>query len=85
MADKKQLRAFAMARFCGWFLFMSVALVVPSLVIERRWGRTVEVGGEIWGLFVCVWALRRVVPKLLARNLRVVIDQGVLQRQIVFW
>lgn len=85
MADKKLMRAFAMACFCGWFFFMSVALWIPSLVIERSWGRTVEVGGERMGPGLLLEQLRRVVPEALARNLRVVIDQSVFQRQIVFW
>jgi hypothetical protein len=32
MADKKPMRAFAMACFCGWFSFMSLFLWGTSLV-----------------------------------------------------
>ena len=77
MADKKLMRAFAMACFCGWVFFMILALWVPSLVIQRGWGRMGEVLGERMGLVRSWGELRRVVPEVFPGNLRVVIDQSV--------
>ena len=55
MADKKQVRAFAMARVCEWVFFMGVVLIVPSLVIKKFGGEQFKWAGLRFGVVLLVY------------------------------